>query len=194
MLNGIKDSPKRHPKGWLTVLAIATVIVTLLCGMVTLVNRYHTATKMQIEDKNGEDKSLCVITDEMIESYDHTYYAIKLTKYCEGTNSSHVSGEDGIEEFDNSYTSIKTKKLSGIYLCNVYLGSGRAVNFSVKSVVNNGNLKIVITDSKGKIIQAIPIDQTAEIQFTGLTNELYFLKCAGESAEFEVEITRTEAE
>ena len=194
LLNGIKASIKRHALGWLIILAISITIVISICGLIMLINRYRTAVKMQIEDKNGSNKALCVITDEMIEAYDHTYYAIGLKRYCEGTNSSHVSGENGIESFDNSYTSIKAKKLSGVYLCNVYLGSGKKVTFSIKSTVKKGNLKIVITDSKGKIIQAIPIDQTTEIQFSSVSNELYFLKCAAESVEFEMVIARTETE
>lgn len=194
MLNGIKDFLQRKSKRWQVLIVIAIVIAVIVCGVIMVINRYRTAIKMQIEDKNGDDKSLCVITDEMIKDYDHTYYAIRLTRYCKGLNSSHVSGENGIEKFDNSYISIKTKKLSGVYLCNVYLGSGKTVTFSVKSVVKSGNLKMVIMNSRWEIIQVIPIDQTAEIRFTGLSNELYFLKCAGESAEFEIEITRTEEE
>ena len=145
MLNGIKASIKRHALGWLIILI---TIVISICGLIMLINRYRTAVKMQIEDKNGSNKALCVITDEMIEAYDHTYYAIGLKRYCEGTNSSHVSGENGIESFDNSYTSIKAKKLSGVYLCNVYLGSGKKVTFSIKSTVSSRSVEVGDTTSR----------------------------------------------
>ena len=80
-------------------------------------------------------------TDEMIEAYDHTYYSIKHSIYCEGLNSSNIVGE--LEKFDNSYVKVRSKKLSGVYLCNVYLGDGEMVNFSIKSSVAKGNFKIL---------------------------------------------------
>ena len=191
LLNGIKKI-KTNRKAWRLIFVIAIIAVVLLSGTVITVNKYRKALKMQIEDKNGEDKTLCVITDEMIEAYDHTYYSIKHSIYCEGLNSSNIVGE--LEKFDNSYVKVRSKKLSGVYLCNVYLGDGEMVNFSIKSSVAKGNFKIVFTDSKGKIIQTIPIDQTVDIQFMALSNELYFLKCVGESADFELEIIRSKAE
>ena len=41
-----------------------------------------------------------------------------------------------------------------------------------------------------KIIREIPIDQEVEVSFVAPEGELFFVKCIGESANLEIEITR----
>ena len=55
------------------ILIAAIVLCAAVIGVVRTVKEYKDALSKQIEDQNGDDKSLCVITDDMIEATDHTY-------------------------------------------------------------------------------------------------------------------------
>ena len=175
-------------------IIIALIALIVLCSVVIgisrIIHEYNDALSKQIEDQNGADKSLCVITDDMIEAYDHTYYSIRHKVYREGKNSNQIEGELG--EFDYSYSVIKSKMLSGVYLCNAYMGQDATVTYIIESEIKSGNCRIVITDSKGKIFREIPIDQKAEVSFVAPKDEIFMVKCVGESAAFEIEIKRSD--
>lgn len=172
------------------ILIAAIVFCAAVIGVVRTVKEYKDALSKQIEDQNGDDKSLCVITDDMIEAADHTYISIKHTVYSEGLKDSGVQEE--MEEFDNAYSKIKSNMLSGVYLCNVYAGQDATVTYIIESEIKSGNCRIVITDSQGKIFREIPIDQKAEVSFMAPKDEIFMVKCAGESAAFDIEIKRSD--
>lgn len=174
----------------LIILIAAIVLCAVVIGVVRIVNEYKHALSKQIEDQNGDDTSLCVITDDMIESTDHTYYSIKHTVYSEGLKDSGVQKE--MEGFDNTYSKIKSNMLSGVYLCNVYAGQDAKVTYVIESKIESGNCRIVITDSQGKIFREIPIDQKAEISFYAAKGEIYMVKCVGESLKMEIDIHRSD--
>lgn len=184
MLSGVKLFERKY----LVIVFLVIFIAIAVFVAVANIKEYQHALSMQIEDNNGAEKTLCVITNEMIESVDHQHYSIKHSVYNEGLNSSNVKGK--YEKFDNSYSKIKSKMLSGIYMCNAYLGKGHPVTFTVQSRVNSGNCRLVITDSNMKIVREIPIDQEVEVSFLAPEDEIFFVKCIGESANLEIEITR----
>ena len=180
---------KKHKMLVLIIFSVI-LIVTMICVIWANIKEYKTALSMQIEDKNGDEKTLCVITDKMIESVDYRHISIMHRVYREGPNSSNVQGE--LKKCDYSYLKIKSKMLSGVYLCNAYRGKGKTVTFTIKSLVKSGNCKIVITDSDHKIVKEIPIDQQAEVSFFAPQDSLFFVKCVGESANLELVIRRND--
>ena len=143
---------------------------------------------LQLEDKNGDDKTLVLITDEMIEMYTEDYRAIKRNVSSKGTKNSGVEGY--YEGCDNEYTKTKIDSLSGVYICNAFLGNGSEVTYKFTSEVKKGNFKIVITGEDNKILYDVAIDKDAEVTFLANLGEVYYVKFIGESADFLVELTR----
>ena len=143
---------------------------------------------LHLEDKNGDDKTLCIMKDEDIEKCTEDYIAFGHTIFSTGLNASGVKGE--YEDLDNEYTNFDIKLLSGLYIANVYLGEGEMVSYQINSEVEKGNFKIMITDENKKILYEIPIDQETEISFLAEKGKMYYVKFAAESAKFEAELWR----
>ena len=78
------------------------------------------------------------------------------------------------------------------YIPMVEKAVGDTVKYTVASVVNSGNLRIVITDENNKIIYDVPIDTTHYIELNTISGHIYYLKLVGESANIVVTITRNE--
>lgn len=143
---------------------------------------------LQLEDKNGDDKSLAIITDEMIEMYTEDYRSIKRRVFTKGRRSSGVEGY--YEDCDNEYTKTDIGSLTGLYICNSFLGSGSEVTYKFDSKVKEGNFKIVITGEDNKILYDVAIDEETEVTFVANAGEIYYVKFIGESANILVEVTR----
>ena len=147
----------------------------------------------QIEDQNGDaDKSICIISDAEIESSVSDYEAIGSYVNSKDNNASGIVGE--FEKYDNAYTEFGFLKVTGIYLCNAYKGAGKEVTYTVDSIVEKGNVRIIITDENQKILYDIPIDGVESLTFNAESGKTYFLKFVAESAKLELNITRTEEE
>ena len=191
MLNGIeKPANKAIIVALCLVLMVVILVIALILGGIKLYKEYQKVMERQVEDTNGDSIALCKITDEMIECLEYEYYAIKHRTYSQGLNSSHVNGKH--KEYDNSYTKTTMGLFSGVYLCNVYQGTGKNVTYTVYTQLSKGNLRIVITNSNGEILKDIPVDGNGSITFRAEKEQLYFLKYVGESAEVVIEMERVE--
>lgn len=177
MSNGIKK-----------ILIIGTSLLVILACAFAFAWKYQYELSMQFPDQNGESKELCLITREMIEKYTEDYRSIRRNVISKQTNSSGVSGD--YEDCDNEYTKTKIGLLSGIYVCNAYLGNGEKVQYVIDSTVFEGNLLIALTDENNKILYEIPNDQVYEVSFQTELGKVYYLKFIGESAHIDVEIQR----
>ena len=151
--------------------------------------RFTQAQRKHLEDINGDDKSLATITTEMIELTEYDYV-------MNGNDITKKGNKSGVEEYysgcDYSYIKSTIKKLTGIYISQTYLGSGKNVTYNINSNVESGNLRIVITDSTNKVLYDIPIDQNTTTTFNAKEGETYFVKFIGESAYITVEINIVE--
>lgn len=188
--NGIKKQKKVF-----LVVVVVVVCTSIAFGIAATIEKFNRAMSRQYEDKNGDSKELCIITNDIIEQYHESYDAIGIHRYSEGLHASGVKNNEidsDLDSYDNEYTEISIKQLSGLILCNAYLGTGKQVTYTVTSQVTKGNLKIVITDEVGRILYELPLDQESSISFVGENKKLYYLKFAGESAKFEATIVRTE--
>ncbi len=181
----------KSKKGYL--LAIFLIILSVVIIVVTLVKiavGYNGASNAQIPDTNGDNKSLCSIDTAYIESVTEGFDLLNHNFRQDSSSKSGVVGK--FDEKDLIYSNETTKSLSGVYICNAYKSSGKPVHYNVSSVVNSGNLRIVVTDSKNKILYDIPVDQTYHLEFDTIKGEIYYLKLIGESANLSVTVMRSE--
>lgn len=178
----MKSNGKRSILICVAVAAIfALVVSSFLIRMIQRMNDH-------IPDENGEDRSLCHLTDADIESCRQDSNVTMLGITSEGEGASGLKGRDA--EDDNTYCRLSFGKFSGIYVANAYRGDGGSVTYTVKSDVIAGNFRIVVTDAQNKILHDIPIDQEAEFSFRTTDNATYYLKLVGESAKVKLELWR----
>lgn len=175
------------------VVLILVVVLCVFIGFVVIFfakgfNLADDVKSNQIKDTNGEIKQLCTITDEMIEDQTEQNWIIRRKIVSTGTHASGVKGKH--EEHDNEHSRIKIGSLSGIAIFNAYLGDGGTVTYKIFTEVQQGNLKIVITDENNAILHDIPIDQESEVSFATQEGKVYYVKFVGESAKFTAKIDR----
>lgn len=172
-------------KKFVLVLLICLIIASIIFVFVA---RHQYELSLQLPDNNGKNKSLCIITNEMIESYTEEYNAIKSSVLSKGSNSSNLSGV--FEDCDNEYSKLKFGMLTGVYVANACLGNGNNIVYTIHSTVNSGNFKMVITDEANKILQEIPIDGEYSVTIPSESGKTYYFKLVGERANVEVAVTR----
>ena len=174
-----------------SILICIIVLISILLSVfsaVLFIRRHQQELALQLEDKNGDSKELCLITDEMIEEYTEDY---RIIKRHVSTKSKNPSGVKGVfEECDCEYIKTKTGMLSGVYICNAYLGDGNELEYTIDSKVLSGNLKIVITDEDNKILYEVPIDSKETVSFVTEKSKIYYVKFVGESAELDITLLR----
>ena len=175
-------------KGIKKILIIGALLLVILACAFAFAWKHQYELSMQFPDQNGESKELCSITREMIEQYTEDYRSIRRNVVSKGLKSSGVTGY--YEDCDNDYTKTKIGLLSGIYVCNAYLGNGENVQYVIDSTVFEGNLLIALTDENDKILYEIPNDQVYELSFQTELGKIYYLKFIGESAHIDVEVQR----
>lgn len=173
------------------IIIISCVVVAILLIAGIWIARHSYEMSMHFEDKNGDDdKSLALITDEIISRYMEDYRAYKRHVSSKTDNEVRVSGF--FEDCDRSYIETRIGKLSGLYICNAYKGIGKDVTYKINSTVKSGNFRIVVTDESCNILYDIPIDQEYELTFFAEKDQNYYVKFVGESAEIDVTVERTE--
>ena len=172
------------------VAIMVSIIVILFVVIIGSLLKYKYELSMQFEDTNGDDKTVVKITDEMINKYFEDYRSIKRHVVRKKENDVRISGQ--YEECDRSYIKTKIGCLSGIYVCNAYMGIGKDVTYSFDSHVEKGNMRIIITDKDSNILYEVPIDQQYEISFMAEDAQEYYVKFIAESAKFEVVVERHE--
>ena len=182
---------KLRKKVLVEVCIILTVIVILITvGIILIINKHQKELALQFPDKNGEDKSLCLITDDLILQHTEEYRAIKYHFETKGGEKSSSGIIGHFSDCDREYVEVRAGMLSGIYVCNAYIGSGEQVTYAIESTVTSGNLRIIITDGNNVILHDVPIDSTETISFTADKDKTYYVKLVAESAKLEVKVNR----
>jgi len=180
----------KNKKRIILILIIVAVVAILVANVIKITVGYNNAINSQIPDTNGDSKALCSIDTAYIEGVTQNFDIIKHSRKKDSSDGSGVFGK--FEEKDVCYSKDTAASLSGVYVCNAYKSSGKAIKYTVSSVVNSGNLRIVFTDSQNKILHDIPIDQTYNFEFDTVKGEVYYLKIVGESANITVTVMRSE--
>lgn len=180
----------KNKKRIILILIIVAVVAILVANVIKITVGYNNAINSQIPDTNGDSKVLCSIDSAYIESVTSEFDILKHNWSKDSSAKSGVAGK--YAEKDVVYSRETAESLSGVYVCNAYKATGKTVQYTVDSVVNSGNLRIVFTDSQNKILHDIPIDQTYNFEFDTVNGEVYYLKLVGESANITVRVMRSE--
>ena len=171
------------------IIIVICIVVSILIFVCLWIAKYNYEMSMHFDDINGDnDKSLALITDDMITHYFEDYRAYKIRVTRKADNEVRISGD--YEICDRSFIETRIGKLSGIYVCNAYKGIGKSVSYKITSTIKSGNFKIVITDEDCNILHNIPIDDEYELTFFAEQDQCYYVKFIGESAEIDVVVER----
>lgn len=150
----------------------AKLLACLLC--VLSLALCLTACVGQIEDTNGEDTSLCVITDEEITEKNPSYYAVGMVR-------SQVNGKQ----------SVRVNQISGVYELDAYTAEGGTLTLTLSTTLYEGNLRIVLL-CDGTYLQDIPVGEAQAVVIPN-ANAKYQIRLAAESAKLDATLTVTEA-
>lgn len=173
----------------IVICIVASVLFLVGCFRVFYIKHQY-ELDMQFDDTNGDDKSVVGITDDMINRHFEDYRAIKRSVQVKADNEIRITGK--YEDCDRSYIKTEIGMLSGIYVSNAFLGTGKYVTYAIESSVEAGNLRVIITDYDCNILYDIPIDQSYTLTFLAEEGESYYVKFIGESAKLNVTIERHE--
>ena len=179
----------RFKKIIIGVFILAGVLTVVLAAVILSLNHRDIMSK-QIEDINGEDTALCVITDEMIESWTANYDIYKEKTVIKRDIQSGVEGK--YAEFDGNEVFFKTKIFTGVFVLNSYLANDDSVTFRVDSKIIKGNSRIVLTDEESRILCDVPVNQEYTFSYATEEGKIYYLKIVGESTECNVSVFRNE--
>ena len=179
----------KHKKIIIAVVIFSGVLTIILTAVILPLKHQDIMSK-QIEDTNGEDTTLCVITDEMIESWTANYDIYKEKTVIKKDDKSGVKGK--YAKFDGNAVHFKTKIFTVIFVLNSYLANDDSVTFRIDSKIVKGNARIVLTDEESRILCDIPVNQEYAFSYATEEGKIYYLKIVGESAECNVSVFRNE--
>ncbi len=148
---------------------LVLILVFILCAV------FCSCTAMNIEDTNGDDPSLCSITEEDIVS---------------GRVGSTTFGSSKVTS--NSGTVFKVKKMSGVYTLDTFRSSSKdnVIILTLTPELNSGNLRVLLLGD-GEIITDFPIGETTTVLLDAPECK-YELVLAAESAALSVQYRATE--
>ncbi len=172
-----------------TIKCIVSALVCLcvvfsLCGCTIVINKIKYETK----DLNGEeDHSLAVFTDEDICAEDYDCYCYVYGFSPSGEKS--YSDEDIWHDADLIDVTAGTP-LSGVSLLQATYGKEDTVVFTVECDRTAGNLRVVLLNENGQILYDFDLDETSSYTVEGAKGKEFEIRLAGESAEFDIIVTR----
>lgn len=167
------------------VFIMSLFLVIHFSGCTLLIDKMS----LEIEDQNGDDISLAVLSDEDI-------CADLVNSYCAMSTQSYV-GENSFPE-ENLYTHDRDKveataktPFSGVGIVQITYGKSDTIVFTVTSQLTSGNLRIVLLDYDNlTILHDFAVNTTDTFTLTNANGGEYDLRIAGESAEFSLSVSR----
>ena len=184
------DEAEKKPDNHLPKVAILIVGIILLCvtviGIAMVVTRLLSPS-IDIEDINGDDTSLAVLTlDELLSTKDHC--AVFGMKYKTDGNQSMV-GKD-LEEVDYDTCSYRFKKISGRMTLQATKVDSDTLTLDVSSTLLSGNAEIIVLVD-GEYYTHAEVGQEQELVLDQVAGKLVVVKLGAESAEISVSVSRT---
>ncbi len=165
----------------------ALLLIPLLCSTLGCSLIMSKATT-EVEDTNGpDDHSLAYFDDEYICSADSDCYCVVYGFTPEGE----ASYSDGEYWHDADRThAVASTPLSGVTVLQMTYGLEDTIRFTVTPVRTEGNLRIVLLDENYQIIHDFSIEESSTHEISGAKGKTYEILAVGESALFEVSVTR----
>ena len=163
---------------------ICIFILFSLCSCSLLINKFKVETK----DLNGEDNfSLAVLTDEDICAENNVCYCVLFGLNASGSKS--FENEDYLHDGDTVEASAATP-LSGVSLLQLTYGTSETITFTVECARTKGNVRIVLLDENLDIIHDFSVTEKSSYTVNNAKGKEFEIRVAGESAEFNVTISR----
>ena len=165
------------------VLILSIIVCCLLCSCTVI----HGKLFVEIKDKNGDDISLVVLTQEDIcaeipESYCMSFYSS--SKETEEIGDWFYDVDDEVNLSANSL-------FSGVDYAQATYGKTNSISFSVTSVLTEGNLAIFLIDLDSMaIIHKFEVNTTETLELENTLDGKYEIRIAGESAKFDITVLR----
>lgn len=165
--------------------AIVLFVILHLCGCSLAVNKL----KYEIEDKNGEDIALAVLSDEDICVDLPGSYCLSQTNSWSGVEPS-FPDEDFNDDRKNAHMAAHTP-FSGVYIAQPTYGKTDTVVFSVSSDLSEGNLRLVLIDTTDySIVGEFDVNTEDSLEVTNAKGKIFEFRVAGESAVFSLDVSR----
>lgn len=143
---------------------ISFICMLMCCFLISSCGASH------IEDTNGEDISLCSLTEEEI--------------FAE--SPSYLSFGSAMTQLNNNY-SFKVSKLSGVYKLDKFSAKGGILVISANTVLEEGNLRIVLI-CEDEYVADIPVGENQSVTVDDPSGK-YEIRLAAESAKLQFEFT-----
>ena len=172
---------------WIKSFLCVTLLILFLisvCGCTLIWGKLTLDTK----DTNGEDDfSLAVFGDkEICEENNKSYCAVY------GFNPTGESSDPN-EEIRHDADTTEASALSpfsGVAVLQVTYGKEDTVIFTVECERSQGNLRIVLLDENFHIIHDFDVSETSDYTVIDAKDKTFQIRVAGESAKFEIKVSR----
>ena len=125
-----------------------------------------TACASQIEDTNGEDTTLCTLTQEDLLGDSVSHNAIGMVRSQLGDKQT-----------------LRANKLSGVYEFNSYVADGGTLTVTLSATLHAGNLRAVLL-CEGEYVQDVPLGEEQAATVENATGK-YQVRLGAESAKLD---------
>ena len=170
----------RKTKFWI----ILAIVLILLIGV--LVFDFITTKNRTIEDINGSDTALAVLTNEDILLDDHTWIGSSCNEGLYGKHTN-VSTDHIRTDYDKS--SFHCEKFSGIKTMQTTNIGTDILTLNIESILEYGNMEIfIIVDDT--IYEEVPVGQAYTTTLTGIAGKNIIVRYGAESAKIDITVTR----
>ncbi len=125
-----------------------------------------------IEDTNGEDPALCSLEQQLTDKTPDCLCNMFFESNTNGNYTAHTGKLSGVRE-----------------LCSFRVDEGETLCLQVTSTLESGNLRIYLYRD-GEIVADLPLGEEQIVELAELEAGAYFVRVAGESAKFELELKK----
>jgi hypothetical protein len=160
------------------------IIVAILLIIVFVV--LSSNSMAHVDDINGDEITLNTL--RVNEVLGTGYVSNGVTEYTSGG----ITGVSMMyEDYDYDSVTYSTTKLSGAKVLSSSLLSARDVlSLSIELYLYSGNMELMITDEDFDVVYTFDLQTNMAYSFTALDAGEYYLVVVGESANFDMDITR----
>lgn len=181
--NKTSEKSKKSKKG-IVIVCIATSILIISASIFLLIS--FLTPSINIEDSNGNDTDLAVITLDEILTTDNHFSAIS-SHFSNGGQKTNVASD--LEDHDFDEVVFQCERLSGIKTLQATKTECNQLTFHIESTLESGNMEIIIMVDN-EYYDSVAVNQTHTIVLNDVADKQVVLKIAAESAELHIAVTR----
>ena len=177
------EKPRNNKKIIIICCIIAGIfVVTVSIAVLILL----TSPSIDIEDSNGSDTNLAVITmDEILTTKNH------FSAFCSYFSNSGQKTKvaKALEDYDYDKVAFGCEKISGIKILQATKTECNQLTLNIESTLESGNMEIIIIVNN-EYYDSVAVNQTHTIVLDNIAEKQVVLKFAAESAKMHISVTR----